>query len=270
MPSTNPRLTNKPSKIRDVKLTKSAHVHAAVFLAAGAAQGPVRYCKPMNKETFSVRLDRSAKVRLQNLAKSTGRSRAFLAAEAISAYLDTNEWQVAVVSDFLGVASKSSVPIDTPLRDRKRAVSARRKHSVEEVSRALASHIAQIRFHRLCKQPVAFPSPPSGSEKITRPDDGPALLRLPLSAKHSKLTAHLINFPVRLAFWIGQPLLKLGWIVAQLKKALGLVAKMILLRLLLPFSALRPNVKCIFITDDDVQKGVRVVASGKMVDCGCI
>ena len=52
--------------------------------------GTVLYCKPMNTETFSVRLDRSAKVRLQKLAKSTGRSRAFLAAEAISGYLDTN------------------------------------------------------------------------------------------------------------------------------------------------------------------------------------
>jgi len=40
----------------------------------------------MNTETFSVRLDRSAKARLQKLAKSTGRSRAFLAAEAIVAY----------------------------------------------------------------------------------------------------------------------------------------------------------------------------------------
>jgi predicted DNA-binding protein len=43
----------------------------------------------MNTETFSVRLDRSAKTRLQKLAKSTGRSRAFLAAEAIHEYLDT-------------------------------------------------------------------------------------------------------------------------------------------------------------------------------------
>jgi predicted transcriptional regulator len=55
----------------------------------------------MNTETFSVRLDRSAKTRLQKLAKSTGRSRAFLAAEAISAYLDTNEWQVAGITKAL-------------------------------------------------------------------------------------------------------------------------------------------------------------------------
>ena len=55
----------------------------------------------MNTETFSVRLDRSAKTRLQKLAKSTGRSRSYLAAEAISAYLDTNEWQVAGITKAL-------------------------------------------------------------------------------------------------------------------------------------------------------------------------
>jgi RHH-type rel operon transcriptional repressor/antitoxin RelB len=52
----------------------------------------------MNTETFSVRLDRSAKTRLQRLAKSTGRSRAYLAAEAIHEYLDVNEWQVAGIA----------------------------------------------------------------------------------------------------------------------------------------------------------------------------
>jgi RHH-type transcriptional regulator, rel operon repressor / antitoxin RelB len=39
--------------------------------------------------------------RCEKLAKSTGRSRAFLAAEAISAYLDTNEWQVAGITTAL-------------------------------------------------------------------------------------------------------------------------------------------------------------------------
>jgi RHH-type transcriptional regulator, rel operon repressor / antitoxin RelB len=55
----------------------------------------------MNTDTFSVRLDRKAKARLQKLAKSTGRSRSFLAAEAIVAYLDTNEWQVAGITKAL-------------------------------------------------------------------------------------------------------------------------------------------------------------------------
>lgn len=35
------------------------------------------------------------KKRLERLAKNTGRSRSFLAAEAINEYLEINEWQVA-------------------------------------------------------------------------------------------------------------------------------------------------------------------------------
>jgi RHH-type rel operon transcriptional repressor/antitoxin RelB len=55
----------------------------------------------MTTTTFSVRVGRSTKSRLEKLAKSTGRSRSFLAAEAISAYLDTNEWQVAGITTAL-------------------------------------------------------------------------------------------------------------------------------------------------------------------------
>jgi RHH-type transcriptional regulator, rel operon repressor / antitoxin RelB len=49
----------------------------------------------MRSTTFTVRVDAIAKKRLEKLAKSTGRSRSFLAAEAINEYLDVNEWQVA-------------------------------------------------------------------------------------------------------------------------------------------------------------------------------
>ena len=49
----------------------------------------------MNTTTFTVRVDTSVKKRLERLAKSTGRSRSFLAAEAIAEYLEINEWQVA-------------------------------------------------------------------------------------------------------------------------------------------------------------------------------
>ena len=63
--------------------------------------GTVLYCIHMNTDTFSVRLDQKAKARLHKLAKSTGRSRSYLAAEAISAYLDTNEWQVAGINKAL-------------------------------------------------------------------------------------------------------------------------------------------------------------------------
>ncbi len=49
----------------------------------------------MKSTTFTVRVDTGAKKRLERLAKSTGRSRSFLAAEAINQYLEFNEWQVA-------------------------------------------------------------------------------------------------------------------------------------------------------------------------------
>jgi predicted transcriptional regulator len=51
----------------------------------------------MSSTTFTVRVDTAVKKRLERLAKSTGRSRSFLAAEAINEYLKINEWQVAGV-----------------------------------------------------------------------------------------------------------------------------------------------------------------------------
>jgi predicted transcriptional regulator len=48
--------------------------------------------------TFSVRVGHSTKSRLERLARNTGRSRSDLAAEAIAAYLDTNEWQISGVT----------------------------------------------------------------------------------------------------------------------------------------------------------------------------
>jgi RHH-type transcriptional regulator, rel operon repressor / antitoxin RelB len=51
----------------------------------------------MSSTTVSVRINLGAKKRLEKLAKSTGRSRSFLAAEAINGYLDLNEWQVTGV-----------------------------------------------------------------------------------------------------------------------------------------------------------------------------
>ena len=53
--------------------------------------------------TLSVRISAETKKRLARLAKSTKRSQAFLAAEAIDAYVDLNEWQVAGIEE--GLAS---------------------------------------------------------------------------------------------------------------------------------------------------------------------
>src|SRR4029077_5212547 len=51
----------------------------------------------MPSTTFTVRVESEVKKRLEKLARSTGRTRSFLAAEALNEYLDVNEWQVAGV-----------------------------------------------------------------------------------------------------------------------------------------------------------------------------
>jgi predicted transcriptional regulator len=54
-----------------------------------------RRAKRDTSETFTVRVGADIKERLASLAASTGRSRSFLAAEALAEYLAANEWQVA-------------------------------------------------------------------------------------------------------------------------------------------------------------------------------
>jgi len=60
----------------------------------------------MSSTTFTVRVDAAVKKRLENLAKSTGRSRSYLAAEALSEYLNINEWQVAGVKQAVASLEK--------------------------------------------------------------------------------------------------------------------------------------------------------------------
>jgi RHH-type transcriptional regulator, rel operon repressor / antitoxin RelB len=45
----------------------------------------------------TVRLDTHLKAKLEALARSTKRSKSFLAAEAIAAYVDLNAWQIAEI-----------------------------------------------------------------------------------------------------------------------------------------------------------------------------
>lgn len=47
--------------------------------------------------TMTVRLEDDVKDRLDVLAGATKRSKSFLAAEAIEAYVEANEWQIAEV-----------------------------------------------------------------------------------------------------------------------------------------------------------------------------
>jgi predicted transcriptional regulator len=45
-------------------------------------------------ETLSIRIDAETKKRLDALSKRSRRSKSFLAAEAISAYVESEEWQL--------------------------------------------------------------------------------------------------------------------------------------------------------------------------------
>jgi RHH-type transcriptional regulator, rel operon repressor / antitoxin RelB len=68
----------------------------------------------MRSTTFTVRIDAGVKKRLERLAKSTGRTRSFLAAEAINGYLEINEWQVAGIKRALASLDRGEgVPHDS-------------------------------------------------------------------------------------------------------------------------------------------------------------
>lgn len=67
----------------------------------------------MASTTFTLRVETDVKKRLEKLAKSTGRSRSFLAAEALSEYLDVNEWQVAGVRTAMSSLDRGEdIPLD--------------------------------------------------------------------------------------------------------------------------------------------------------------
>jgi predicted transcriptional regulator len=57
----------------------------------------------MPSATLSIRVEASAKERLQALAETTGRSSSYLAAEAIEQYLAVQEWQIGAIMK--GIAS---------------------------------------------------------------------------------------------------------------------------------------------------------------------
>ncbi len=49
--------------------------------------------------TITLRLDDAVKSKLEQLAEATHRSKSFLAAEAIKAYVDSNDWQIREIQD---------------------------------------------------------------------------------------------------------------------------------------------------------------------------
>lgn len=54
--------------------------------------------------TMTIRVDTDLKNRLEKLAKSTSRSKSFLAAEAIKEFIDLNEWQIQEIQSALAEA----------------------------------------------------------------------------------------------------------------------------------------------------------------------
>ena len=56
--------------------------------------------------TLSVRIDSDTKDQLEALAKRARRSKSFLAAEAIAAYVELNEWQIGEIE--AGIAELDS------------------------------------------------------------------------------------------------------------------------------------------------------------------
>jgi predicted transcriptional regulator len=59
--------------------------------------------------TITVRIDDDLKHRLEALADSTKRSRSFVAAEAIAAYVELNAWQVAAIEAGLASADRGDL-----------------------------------------------------------------------------------------------------------------------------------------------------------------
>lgn len=51
---------------------------------------------------LSIRLDPGVKAKLDRLAKSSRRSKSFLAAEAIAAYVEAEAWQIAEIHEGMG------------------------------------------------------------------------------------------------------------------------------------------------------------------------
>ena len=66
----------------------------------------------MSTTTITVRLEDEVRDRLDQLAKATQRSKSFLAAEAIRAFVETNEWQIGEIGAALREADAGDFASD--------------------------------------------------------------------------------------------------------------------------------------------------------------
>jgi RHH-type rel operon transcriptional repressor/antitoxin RelB len=79
----------------------------------GAMYGVVyKQAQPAMSTTMTVRLNDDVKDRLEALAGATQRSKSFLAAEAIRAYVETNEWHIGEIQAALKEAEAGDFAAD--------------------------------------------------------------------------------------------------------------------------------------------------------------
>ncbi len=67
--------------------------------------------------TMTIRLEDSIRDRLDQLANATHRSKSFLAAQAIEAFVESNEWQVAEIQAALKEADAGDYASDQDVAD---------------------------------------------------------------------------------------------------------------------------------------------------------
>lgn len=61
---------------------------------------------PILEKTLNIRLPKSIHTRLSDLTESTGRSKSYLALEALEAYLDQQAWQIHDIEEALKEADR--------------------------------------------------------------------------------------------------------------------------------------------------------------------
>jgi RHH-type rel operon transcriptional repressor/antitoxin RelB len=67
-------------------------------------------------EIMTIRVDGKTKSRLEKLARATERTKSYLAAEAIRAYVDLNEWQIGEIKAALKEADAGNFATDAEVR----------------------------------------------------------------------------------------------------------------------------------------------------------
>lgn len=66
--------------------------------------------------TMTVRLNSAIKKKLDQLARATGRTKSYLAAEAIETYVENEAWQIAAIKEGLKAADEGRFASDEEVR----------------------------------------------------------------------------------------------------------------------------------------------------------